>query len=119
MDLKYGINNAFTLDMVLIPDFGQARFDETVLNLSAFEIQYNEQRPFFTEGTELFSKGDLFYSRRVGGTPSGRPQLNDYEEITSFPASVDLINAFKISERTDKGLGLEFLTASLKKHTLR
>ncbi|MGY5846477.1 DUF5916 domain-containing protein [Salegentibacter sp. HM20] len=106
MDLKYGINNAFTLDMVLIPDFGQARFDETVLNLSAFEIQYNEQRPFFTEGTELFNKGDLFYSRRVGGTPSGRPQLNDNEEITSFPASVDLINAFKISGRTDKGLGI-------------
>ena len=48
MDLKYGINDAFTLDMVLIPDFGQTKFDETVLKLSAFEVQYIEQRPFFT-----------------------------------------------------------------------
>src|SRR5690606_17184465 len=65
MDLKYGINDAFTLDMILIPDFGQTKFDPTVLNLTAFEVQYEEQRPFFTEGTELFNKGNLFYSRRV------------------------------------------------------
>ncbi|MEH6408507.1 MAG: DUF5916 domain-containing protein, partial [Leeuwenhoekiella sp.] len=51
MDLKYGINDAFTLDMILIPDFGQTKFDDAVLNLSAFEVQYNERRPFFTEGT--------------------------------------------------------------------
>ncbi len=115
MDLKYGINDAFTLDMILIPDFGQTKFDDAVLNLSAFEVQYNEQRAFFTEGTELFTKGDLFYSRRVGGTPSGRPNLSDNEEVESFPVTVDLINALKISGRTDKGLGIGFFNAVTKK----
>lgn len=115
MDLKYGINDAFTLDLVLIPDFGQARFDETVLNLSAFEVQYNEQRPFFTEGTELFSIGNMFYSRRVGGSPGGRLLLNENEVITNFPQSIDLINAMKISGRTDKGLGIGFFNAITEK----
>ena len=111
MDVKYGINDAFTLDMILIPDFGQTKFDESVLNLSAFEVQYNEQRPFFTEGTELFTKGDLFYSRRVGGAPSTNVVLNENEELTAYPNSIDLINALKISGRTDKGLGIGFFNA--------
>ena len=111
MDLKYGINDAFTLDMILIPDFGQTKFDETVLNLSAFETQYDEQRSFFTEGTELFSKGELFYSRRIGGVPDLEFELGDNKEIIDYPATVDLINAIKISGRTDKGLGLGFFNA--------
>ena len=115
MDLKYGINDAFTLDMILIPDFGQTRFDESVLNLSAFEVQYDEQRPFFAEGTELFNKGNLFYSRRVGGSPSGEPQLSEDEEIVKFPVAVDLINALKISGRTAKGLGIGFFNAVTEK----
>jgi hypothetical protein len=69
MDVKYGINQAFTLDMTLIPDFGQVQSDNQVLNLTPFEVKYNENRTFFTEGTELFGKGNLFYSRRIGGTP--------------------------------------------------
>ncbi len=114
MDLKYGINDAFTLDMVLIPDFGQTKFDETVLNLSAFEVQYAEQRPFFTEGTELFSKGGLFYSRRVGGSPTRFPVLGENEEIKSYPTRIDLLNAAKISGRTSGGLGIGFFNAITK-----
>ena len=60
MDIKYGINDAFTLDMTLIPDFGEAQSDNQVLNLSPFEIQFDENRQFFTEGIELFNKGGLF-----------------------------------------------------------
>lgn len=111
MDLKYGINDAFTLDMILIPDFGQSKFDEQVLNLSAFEVQYEENRSFFTEGTELFTKGNLFYSRRVGGYPSAFPNLSENEEIENYPTSVDLINAFKISGRTDGNLGIGVFNA--------
>lgn len=115
MDLKYGINDAFTLDVILIPDFGQTSFDETVLNLSAFEVQYNEQRAFFTESTELFAKGDLFYSRRIGGAPIGSVDLNFNEEIIAYPVRVDLINALKISGRTDNGLGIGILNAITEK----
>jgi len=115
MDLKYGINDAFTLDMILIPDFGQTKFDNTVLNLSAFEVQYDEQRPFFTEGTELFSKGNLFYSRRIGGYPSLYPDLAENEEIKELPARVDLINALKVSGRTKKNLGIGVFNAVTEK----
>lgn len=60
LDLKYGISDAFTLDMVLIPDFGQARFDNNVLNLSAFEVQFAEQRPFLMKEQNCSPKGICF-----------------------------------------------------------
>lgn len=115
MDLKYGINDAFTLDMTLIPDFGQANFDKAVLNLSPFEQQLEESRPFFTEGTELFSLGNLFYSRRIGGSPSMSPTLNENEEIIESPTKVNLFNGFKISGRTSKGLGIGVFNAITEK----
>ncbi len=95
VDLKYGINESFTLDMTLIPDFGQVASDAMVLNLSPFEVKYEEKRQFFNEGTELFNKGgDMFYSRR----------LQD-----------DLLNATKITGRTKKGLGVAILNAITNK----
>ena len=115
MDVKYGINDAFTLDTTLIPDFGQTNFDSTILNLSPFEQQYQEQRSFFTEGTELFSKGDLFYSRRIGGSPSLYPNIADNETIIENPSKVKLLNATKISGRTSKGLGIGFFNGITEK----
>ncbi|MGQ7946460.1 DUF5916 domain-containing protein [Flavobacterium sp. WC2509] len=115
LDIKYGINDAFTLDAILVPDFGQTKFDNAILNLEPFEQQLDENRPFFTEGTELFSKGNLFYSRRIGGLPSTEPTLEENEEITDYPTTVNLINAVKISGRTKKGLGIGFLNAVTEK----
>lgn len=92
MDVKYGINDAFTLDMTLIPDFGQVQQDDEVLNLTAFEIRFSENRPFFTEGVDLFEKANIFYSRRVG-------------------ANQQLYNATKISGRNGNGVGLGFFNA--------
>lgn len=93
MDIKYGLSPAFTLDMTLIPDFGQVQTDNLVLNLTPFEQKFNDNRPFFTEGAELFNKGNLFYSRRI---------------------PTKLYNATKISGRTQKGLGIGFLNAVAK-----
>ncbi|WP_132051263.1 DUF5916 domain-containing protein [Pseudocnuella soli] len=118
MDVKYGISDAFTLDMTLVPDFGQVQSDNQVLNLSPFEVKYNENRPFFTEGTELFSKGNLFYSRRIGGQPlhyydvEGR--LGSGERIVKNPQEAKLLNATKISGRTKGGLGIGFFNAITK-----
>ena len=113
MDLKYGINQSFTLDMTLVPDFGQVQSDNVVLNLTPFEIKYNENRSFFTEGTELFNKGNLFYSRRIGGTPIlyNDIVLQPGEKIVQNPTSSKLINATKISGRTSSGLGIGFFNA--------
>ena len=115
MDVKYGISDAFTLDMTLIPDFGQVQSDNKVLNLSPFEVKYNENRAFFTEGTELFNKGNLFYSRRVGGRPlhfyDVNGSLSNNDSITKNPIETKLINATKVSGRTKKGLGIGFFNA--------
>jgi len=117
MDVKYGLNQAFTLDMTLIPDFGQVQSDNRVLNLSPFEQKFNENRAFFTEGTELFNKGNLFYSRRIGVEPRFKkwlsPQAN--EMITEDPNQAKIINATKISGRTQKGLGVGILNAITEK----
>lgn len=113
MDIKYGINQSFTVDMTLIPDFGQVQSDNHVLNLTPFEVKYNENRPFFTEGTELFNKGNLFYSRRVGGYPIdyGNVSLKANEEIVKNPTETRLLNATKFSGRTSGGLGIGIFNA--------
>jgi hypothetical protein len=115
LDIKYGINDSFTLDAILVPDFGQTKFDNAILNLEPFEQQFEENRPFFTEGTDLFSKGGLFYSRRIGGAPSTIPEVSANEKITNYPSTVNLLNAVKISGRTEKGLGIGFLNAVTEK----
>jgi hypothetical protein len=115
MDVKYGINESFTLDATLIPDFGQVQSDNVVRNLSPFDVQYEERRPFFTEGTDLFSKGDIFYSRRIGGRPAGYfdaiNSLDSVEEIVKNPNQTQLYNATKISGRTGSKLGIGILNA--------
>lgn len=115
MDIKYGINDAFTLDAILVPDFGQTKFDNAILNLEPFEQQYDENRAFFTEATDLFSKGNLFYSRRIGGAPTTSPTTENNEVISNYPSSTDLLNAVKVSGRTEKGLGIGFLNAITEK----
>ncbi len=115
MDVKVGLNDAYTLDMTLIPDFGQVVSDNVVLNLSPFEVQYNENRQFFTEGTELFQRGGIFYSRRIGGEPLLRGALYEAagagETVTEDPGVSKLINATKVSGRGAKGFGLGVLNA--------
>src|SRR5688572_13748827 len=102
-DIKYGIDERFTIDMTLLPDFGQVQSDNKVKNLSYREINYDENRPFFKEGTELFNKGQLFYSRRIGKTPTGffsvENSLDSAETIEENPSQVKLLNATKLSGR--------------------
>lgn len=117
LDIKYGLNESFTLDMTLIPDFSQVISDNLVRNLSPFEQLLTENRPFFTEGTEMFSKADLFYTRRVGQTPSDYYTIKDSfgdtsnYEIKRNPNVTTLYNAFKLSGRNKNKLGLGIFNA--------
>ncbi|MFD2285050.1 hypothetical protein GJU39_09875 [Pedobacter petrophilus] len=113
MDVKYGINNSFTLDMTLVPDFGQVQSDNRILNLTPFEVKFNENRQFFTEGTELFNKGDLFYSKRIGSIPSyyNSGAIGTNDKIVKDQTEAKVLNATKISGRTAKGLGIGIFNA--------
>ncbi len=123
-DIKYGINESFTLDATLIPDFGQVQSDNLVLNISPFETKFGEKRPFFTEGTELFQQDNisngnnspqLFYSRRIGGLPyhyfDVYNGLEADETVIKNPVTSNLYNAIKFSGRSNKGFGIGVLNA--------
>ena len=117
MDVKWGVNESYTLDATLIPDFGQVISDNNILNLSPYEIRFQENRPFFTEGTELFNKAGLFYSRRIGLTPDGYYGVNDMAandsniSIIRNPGVTQLINAVKFSGRNKNNLGIGVFNA--------
>ena len=127
MDVKYGISESFTLDATLIPDFGQVISDNVINNISPFEIQFRENRPFFTEGTELFNKADIFYSRRVGREPTGyhdvidsvgSGSLSNYN-ILKNPTLTRLYNAIKFSGRTSNNLGIGVFNAVARSERAR
>lgn len=117
LDIKYGVTDAFTLDVILVPDFGQTKFDNVILNLTPFEQEFNENRPFFTEGVDLFTKEKLVYTRRIGGAPSYYPELDENEVINDYPSNVNIINAIKFSGRTNGNLGIGVLNAVTQETT--
>ena len=112
VDIKYGLNESFTLDATLIPDFGQVISDNVINNISPFELQFKENRQFFTEGTELFNKAGIFYSRRIGRTPGGYYDVKDFTDnnanytVLKNPDVTRLYNAIKFSGRNKHNLGI-------------
>jgi len=67
LDAKHAVGDDLTLDLTLLPDFGQVEADPAVLNLSTFETFFPEKRPFFLESSDLFvTDVKLFHSRRIG-----------------------------------------------------
>ncbi|MDC0117281.1 carbohydrate binding family 9 domain-containing protein [Flavobacteriaceae bacterium] len=125
MDLKYGISNNFTLDATLIPDFGQVAFDEKELNLSPFEQKFDENRAFFTEGSQLFKKadtggrrgGNFFYSRRIGDDINLNTDelIEDNEELISYETKANLVNSIKLTGTTNSGLSIGIINSITEK----
>ncbi len=119
-DLKYGITPNVTLNATINPDFGQVEADPAVLNLGAFETFLSERRPFFVEGTGLYqfqlncyivvdcsTNEGLFYTRRIGRSPT---LLNDYGDATT-PTSTPIAAAAKLTGRTRSGLSFGLMDA--------
>jgi hypothetical protein len=97
LDLKYRLASNMTLDATVNPDFGQVEVDPAVVNLTAYETRFEERRPFFIEGSEIFgfSGTELFYSRRIGAPPAGRvPPSTVYDNT---PESATILSAAKLS----------------------
>jgi hypothetical protein len=109
LDAKIGISSNFTLDLTLNPDFGQVESDPSVMNLTAFETFYEEKRPFFLEGLTIFDykfdNESLFYSRRIGHSPSLTPESNDTLSVDT-PDMTTILSAIKLSGTTSKGLSV-------------
>ena len=127
-DLRYGLPGGLTLTATVNPDFGQVEVDPSVVNLSAFETFFPEKRPFFLEGSDVFSFGEIvtqndygsqryFYSRRIGRQPQRFPGgpgvafFNGPEQTTiaaaakvtgkNGPWTIGLIDAVTPEEKAD------------------
>ncbi|MCX5719390.1 MAG: DUF5916 domain-containing protein, partial [Nitrospirae bacterium] len=109
LDAKIGISSNFTVDLTVNPDFGQVESDPSVMNLTAFETFYEEKRPFFLEGLTIFDykfdEQSLFYSRRIGHTPSLTVNPND-NLFVNAPDKTTILSAIKFSGTTSKGLSV-------------
>ena len=128
-DVKYRLTSNFTLDATFNPDFGQVEQDPAVVNLTAFEIRFDERRPFFVEGAEILRFGtsvqgnpeggppQLLYSRRVGRSPQiGMPRDAAYADV---PTATTILGAAKLTGRTKNGWAVGLLEAVTQEETGR
>jgi hypothetical protein len=123
-DLKYRLTSNFTVDATVNPDFGQVEVDPALINLSAFETRYEEKRPFFVEGAEIFRFGSslardaqLLYSRRVGRAPQvGVPSEAAYADV---PETATILGAAKLTGKTAGGWSAGLLEAVTGRATAR
>jgi len=121
LDLKYGIASNVTLDATVNPDFGQVEVDPSVINLTAFETRYDERRPFFVEGADIFTFGEagptgsvgrppeVFYSRRIGRAPTG--SVPNDAVFSDMPAQTTILGAAKVTGRLGSGWSLGVMEA--------
>jgi len=127
LDLKYRVTSNVTLDATVNPDFGQVELDPSVINLTAFETRYDERRPFFVEGADIFSFGEagpsgsvgrppeIFYSRRIGRSPTGAvPSSAVYVDE---PSATTILGAGKLTGRVGDGWSLGVLEAVTSSET--
>ena len=112
VDGKIGLSSNFTVDLTINPDFGQVESDPSVMNLTAFETFYEEKRPFFLEGKNIFNfefdDASIFYSRRIGHSPTYSPNL-DNNEYMDYPDNTTIISALKLSGKTSDGFSIGVL----------
>ncbi len=118
IDAKLGISSDFTLDLTINPDFGQVEADPSVMNLTSFETFYEEKRPFFLEGNDVFDYAlddDIpYYSRRIGAKPDFPSSWNG-QPVEDIPNWTTILGAAKLTGKSKKGLSvgvINGLTAS-------
>jgi hypothetical protein len=116
LDVKYGVTSSLTLTATFNPDFGQVEADPSQVNLTAFETFYQEKRPFFKEGTEIFDfrlppEGWAFYSRRIGRAPQIRPSVPS-GGYADTPETARIWGAVKLSGKTSGGWSIGLMSAA-------
>jgi hypothetical protein len=123
LDFKVGVGTGMALTGAINPDFGQVEVDPAVVNLSEYEVFFEEKRPFFTEGSQTFANFGrsgaseywtfyfpeplLFYSRRIGRQPQGATNAR----FVDAPAFTTILGAAKLTGRTSGGWTVGVLDA--------
>jgi hypothetical protein len=120
VDLKYRLSSNLTLDATVNPDFGQVEVDPAVINLGVYETFFDEKRPFFIEGSEIFELdtgggGQLFYTRRIGRAP----QVHPGTPRADVPTATTILGAGKLSGRTGSGWSVGIMEALTGKEESR
>lgn len=121
VDVLFRVSPSLTLNAAFNPDFGQVEVDPAVVNLGVYETFFDEKRPFFIEGSEIFdfgadgtSGGQLFYSRRIGRAPS----LSAPSPLADVPENTTILGATKLSGKPG-GWSLGILEAVTARETAR
>lgn len=121
VDLLYRITSDFAVNASINPDFGQVEVDPAVVNLSVYETFFEEKRPFFIEGSEIFdfgrntSGGRLFYTRRIGRSPQLAPPTAE----SDVPEVATILGAAKLSGKTASGWSLGIIEAVTDRENAR
>lgn len=67
INLKYGLTSNLTFDFAYNPDFSQIEADADKIDVNRrFPLKYDEKRPFFLEGTNIFNTPiEAVYTRKL------------------------------------------------------
>lgn len=121
LDGKAALSSNFILDYAVLPDFGQVEADPSVLNLSAYEVFYDEKRPFFLEGNAILDypigNDMLFYSRRIGHAPAYHPAIDPEKSTLDMPAATSILNAMKVTGKNRKGFSVGLINSVTARET--
>ena len=78
MDAKLALSSSMNLDLTINPDFSQVDVDVQQTNLTRFDLNFPERRPFFLENNDLFTSFGVppaqpIFTRRMGLDRDGMP----------------------------------------------
>jgi hypothetical protein len=75
-DSRYAITPDNVVNLTVNPDFATVEADQELVNLTRFEVDLQEKRPFFLEGSEQFRQRiQTLYSRRIAEIRGGLKAL--------------------------------------------
>ncbi len=105
LTLKYLLTPSITLDLAVNPDFAQVEADQTVVTTNQrFPIFFEERRPFFFEGSDLFQTPIRAVHTRAIVDPDYAAKLTGRRGRNTFGLLLASDNApgnYSVDERND------------------
>ena len=105
VSIKYGLTPTITVDMAINPDFAQVEADQTVVTANQrFPIFFEEKRPFFLEGIDIFQTPSQAVHTRAIVDPDVAVKLTGKSGRNTFGVLLASDNApgnFTNDERND------------------